>query len=188
MKNPQYIIDNAISEEFLETVPALPIPTDYDKDKPTILIVDDYNSIIKLFKKLVHRFHVDEHFNVIYSGGTYAGLEVLKELYINKDLEIDIIIADITYDNTYVSKDESKHGFNGIILTNILHDINPDLLYLFITGHVLSPNTAPGLYKCYKSISNDDLLSHVVYKDAPVSTNIDLLKNLFKGTRYETLL
>jgi len=188
MKNTQYIIENVISPDFLKTVTPAKLPSNYDKDKPTILIVDDYNSIIKLFKKLIIRYNVDKHFNIVYSGGNTAGIDIVKELYINDGLSIDIVIADITYGSNYVSSDNSLHGFNGIILTNILHKINHDLIYLFITGHVLSRDTASGLYKCYNEISDDDLIDHVVYKDTPISTNIGLLKDLFKGTRYEALL
>ena len=53
---------------------------------------------------------------------------------------------------------------------------------------MLSKKTAHGLFNCYNDMADDDLLDHVVYKETPISTNIDLLRNLFKGTKYEKLL
>ena len=188
MKYNQQIIDSVISPNFLKTIPDINIPAGYDTNKPTMLIVDDYNSIVKLFKKLLKRSGLDKYFNIIYSSGPNVGVDVIKKLYTDNNLKIDVVLADITYGSNYISNDESIHGFNGIILTNILRKINPNLIYLFITGHILSGSTASGLFNCYKDIADDDLLDHVVYKETPISTNIDLLKNLFKGTKYEKLL
>jgi len=182
------IINKCLDMEKLVGITRLDLNNNYTANKPTILIVDDFESIIKLFKRLVKRMNLSENFNVIYSSHSDAGIKVLNEMYQNPDFHIDILIADITFGGSIDVGDIHNFTLNGITLNGILKRINPNLIYHFITGHIVSPRATPAFFEQYKEYAEDDLLAHLSYKDIPVSTNKELFYSLVKGTRYEMLI
>jgi len=177
------IVYKYLDKEYLDTIEGLDI--DYDPSKPTIVIADDFSSIISLFKKLMKRAKLIDKFNIIYLEGTLAPVILLKTLLKYPEIKIDIIITDITFGLMGIDKDKHKKFIDGIFITKILKEYNDDMVYLFVTGHIINKSSTHEYYDEYKEFSNDELLDHVVYKDTPISTNLSLIENLFKGTEFE---
>jgi CheY-like chemotaxis protein len=179
------IINKYMNLETLNDVYRLDLGDDYDVNKPTILIVDDFEAIVTLFKRLIKRLDITDEFNVIYATGHHAALKVVNEIYHNESLHIDVIISDITFGSSLDVGDLGNFTMNGIELVGTVFSIYPGLIYHFITGHIVSPKATPQFYKEYSEYADDNLIDHITYKDTPVSTNNELFINLFKGTRYE---
>ena len=182
------VINKCLNMEKVVSISRLDLNGGYDVNKPTIMIVDDFESIIKLFKRLVKRMNISENFNIVYSSHSDAGIKVLNELYHNSDFHIDILITDITFGGSIDIGEVHNFSLNGISLAGIIKKINPNLIYHFITGHIVTPKATPVFFDEYRSYTEDDLLQHLSYKDIPVSTNKDLFYSLVKGTRYEMLI
>ena len=180
------IIHSHLDKEYLSNIDALEI--DYDPSKPTIVIADDYSSIISLFKKLMKRMKLDKKCNIIYAESSAAPVIILKTLIEYPDMKIDIVITDITFGLMAIDANRHKKYIDGVYLTTILKELNENLVYLFVTGHVLNVDSTNEYFIEYKKINDDDLLDHVVYKDTPISTNTEIIEKLFKGTEYENLV
>lgn len=161
--------------------------SDYDYNKPTMLFVDDSPSTVTLFKRLVKRIQLENNFNVLYSTGNDAGLRVIKTIYCEQytNFKIDIILTDITFGGSIKIRDVLT-SMDGVDLVGILKKLYPNLIYKFITGHVVTGDIRSEIYKKFSEYNNDDDLSkYVTYKDRAISTDMDLVYDIFKGTEYE---
>lgn len=161
--------------------------TNYVHTKPTMLFVDDSSSVITLFKRLVKRLHLEDDFNVLYSCGNDAGLRVLKTIYCEDGtpFKIDIILSDITFGGSIEIKGVLRN-MDGVELVGILSRIYPDLIYKFITGHVVSSDIRTYLNDEFIKYNEDVSLSkYVTYKDRAISTDKDLVYDILRGTVYE---
>lgn len=188
MLSRKEIITKHIPIDTASNLTRLDLGSNYDYSKPTILIVDDFQSIIKLFKRLVKRMDLAANFNVVYSSHADAGLTVLNELYHNQDFSVSILITDITFGGSIDLGNGLNFNLDGIKLCEIVNEIFPNVLYHFITGHIVSAKSTPKFFEEFKNYSDEDLMKYVTYKDMPVSTNKNLIYNLVEGTKYEDLI
>jgi len=159
--------------------------SDIDYGKSTILIVDDSNAVIHLLKRLIKKIKLSKYFNVVYATDNLAAFKVINTLCKNPKFNIDLVITDITFGGS-MTIDNKNYSFSGIELVGILKDINPDLVYRFITGHSVSNMGTPEFFKEFEEYNNiDDLMDYIEFKDNIITTNISLIKNLLDGTKYE---
>ena len=160
---------------------------DYDTTKPTILILDDQESVITLFNKLIRRMKLKDKFNIITLTGDDVVIKVFKLLNTQQEISIDILITDITFGGS-VKVGEQIVNYDGVELTGILKEIFPNLLYRFLTGHNVAEISTPWIYNEYKAYSDDEILDHVSIKDKPITNNRELILKTVKGTKYEALI
>lgn len=163
------------------------LPEDYDSSKPNMAILDDYKAIVTLFKRLINRTKIKDKFNMFYFDKTTAPLALVKTIK-EYNITFDVVITDITFGLSCISKESKREEITGIHIVDYLNGLNKDLIYLFVTGHVLNEKATPDFFKQYKNISDDSLKDHVVYKNNAISTNLSIIENLLKGSKYEKYL
>lgn len=183
MVTKKEIIGKYITEEDLQTFQLLDL-TGYDKTKPTLLFIDDYDSIVSLFRRLVKRMNLTTDMNVVFASEYDAIFKTLRTLYEIDDFYVDFVISDITF-NGNIQANLNSYSFSGIKLVGILKKINFKLIYKFITGHRISPKGTASLFEEYAEYAKDDLFEHVEFKDKPISTDKELVYGLFRNTEYE---
>jgi len=161
--------------------------TNYDYNKPTMLFVDDSPATVTLFKRLVKRIHLEDNFNVLYSTGNDAGLRVIKTIYCEETslFKIDVILTDITFGGS-IPINGVLRSMDGVELVGVLLKVYPDMIYKFITGHVVSNDLNMPIINEFKKYNKDKELSdYVTYKDRAISTDKDLVYDMLRGTVYE---
>jgi len=187
MVNKDIILNKYIKKEELDEFAILDL-SQYDPNKPTILIADDYESVILLIKRLVARLKLEINFNVVYASKQDSIFKIMKTLYYIDEFSIDIIITDITYGGSF-HIGSANYDFDGIDLIGLLVQLNPKLIYKFITGHRVDIKSTPGFYDRFKTYNNTEPLDKFIeFKDQPLSTNKGLILNMLIGTKYESLI
>lgn len=152
----------------------------YDPNKQTILIVDDYEGIITLFnstfKDMEDRytdFHLSDY-NYITVSSIYAGYRVLKYM---ADRKVDYLITDVTFGGK-IRGDNETEIVDGIDLVIELRKVNPDLKYVVFTGHVVGPKSYLDpkhfAYKMY-NYNKDTLYNKVFMKDDIDLDRVDII-------------
>lgn len=160
---------------------------EYDPNKPTMLILDDQESVITLFRKLLRKMKLLDKFNIIMLSGEDVAIKILKLLNLRQDVDIDIIITDITYGGSVKIGDKIV-DYDGVELVGILKELFPKLLYRFLTGHNVTEVSTPWIYEKYSKYADDDVLEHTSIKDKPITSNKDLILKTVKGSEYEKLV
>lgn len=187
MVNKDIVLTKYIPKEKLDEFNILDL-SEYDPNKPTILLADDYESIILLLKRLVSRLKLELNFNVVYASKQDSIYKIIKTLYLIDEFKIDIAITDITYGGAF-HIGEANYYFDGIDLIEILLELNPALIYKFITGHRVDMRSTPDFYNKFKTYNEKEVLDKFIeFKDKQLSTNKDLILNMLIGTKYESLI
>jgi len=151
----------------------------YDPSKKTIVILDDYESILTMFKKLIKRMGICHDYNIIYGSGQDASLKAIKTVSEVKGFKIDYLLTDITF-GTGIRIGTNNFTVNGVRLVGILFRFLPNLKYTFMTGHMVSPSTTPELYIEYANYDNGDLLDKVKFKDKPITMCQDFILDMME--------
>lgn len=189
MKLDRQKLLNHIELDKINYIKRLELPTTYDPNKPTILFADDFDSILVFLRRLSKRMNLTKEFNVVYSNYSDASIKILNEVYANDNFNIDILITDITFGGGIDLGNGDIQNITGVKLASILKEANPELIYHFITGHMISPKATPNFYKEFEELHETRPLdAYTTYKDIPLSTNRKLLTDLLLGTGYEELL
>lgn len=154
-----------------------------DPSKPTMVFADDYCSIGNLFNILVDKLNLKDFFNVVTVCGTDACLKIMDSLFYQENFTIDVAILDITFNNT-IRYQNANRCLNGIDLVDILLTINPETVYHFLTGHNVTRESRIDFYKQIMELGRqpEEVLS---FKERPITTNIDLIVDVLKGTKYD---
>jgi len=153
--------------------------TGYDTNKKTILILDDYNSILTMFKKLIKHMDIESDYNIIYGNGQDATLKAIKTVSEVDYFTIDYLLTDITF-GTGFRVGVNNFTINGVRLVGILLRFLPDMKYIFMTGHMVSKVITPELYIEYSKYSDDELLDHLKFKDKPIPMCSDFILDLIE--------
>ena len=130
---------------------------DIDKNKQTILIIDDYIGITNTANIIITTsddLHLDDY-NIIKFWGIKAGKELLLYLEKNPDIKIDVAIIDMLI-----------NGIDGVDIVYKMIKNSPDVRYMFYTGVDLEGNE----YKYnkarakYVKFLGDNFLDKIVLK------------------------
>ena len=131
---------------------------EYDKDKPTIIMVDDllptkvlYDVAIKNIKHV--KFNKDKNecevdythdnkikiddYNVLYFIGKNVGFSFLHFLE-TSNIKIDYVVLDITI-NTFAKVEDNILEIDGVDLAIYIDKKNPDCKIMFNTAHTMNP-------------------------------------------------
>ena len=131
---------------------------EYDKDKPTIIMVDDllptkvlYDVAIKNIKHV--KFNKDKNecevdythdnkikiddYNVLYFIGKNVGFSFLHFLE-TSNIKIDYVVLDITI-NTFAKVDDNMLEIDGVDLAIYIDKKYPDCKIMFNTAHTMNP-------------------------------------------------
>ncbi|EPU3828892.1 hypothetical protein ACVWU4_000872 [Campylobacter coli] len=115
-------------------------PKNFDKNKPSILIVDDNEYIKDLyeydFKQLdrIANEPISSKYNIIYALGDNSGMLALQ--YIVRDFNIKIALLDLTLAKLY-NIEEDTLELDGVDLAIALEKYLPNTLYRFLSAHNL---------------------------------------------------
>ena len=132
---------------------------DYNKDRPTIIMVDDllptkvlYDVAIKNIKHVKfnkdknecevdythdNKIKVLEDYNVLYFIGKNVGFSFLHFLE-SSNIKIDYIVLDITI-NTFAKVDDNILEIDGVDLAIYIDKKYPDCKIMFNTAHTMNP-------------------------------------------------
>ena len=162
-----------------------------DDNKPSILIVEDFQSRIDV---LIQELNYDksnklfETFNIYTASSEYAAFAVEKYI-IKENVKIDLAILDITFGGILNRKD-----LDGVDLAIMLKEKNPNCEILFFTGHTLNRKN-PEIFSFIKKfedffklkideimeLNGRKVLKHVVLKNENVKDRFAfILKDFLK--------
>lgn len=170
-------------EETNVRLPYVRIVSNYNPNKPSVVIVDDSQLIVLMVQELLNKCGVnkDTH-NILKFYGVYAPFvlrETLLQLKDNGLEKIDLAVIDIVLpgkikeDNIYVKMD-------GIDVSTILSEKYHCDRFLFFSGNVLNVYVDYIQEKVdkFKDFFNDDLHNYIVVKTQDEDTIIDDFKRL----------
>ena len=116
-------------------------PKNFDKNKPSILIVDDNEYIKDLyeydFKQLdrIANEPISSKYNIIYALGDNSGMLALQ--YIVRDFNIKIALLDLTLAKLYNIEEDTFIELDGVDLAIALEKYLPNTFYRFLSAHNL---------------------------------------------------
>jgi len=154
--------------------------TGYDKDKDTILIIDDNEGVISFLMDDIEYFDekniIDlETVNVITISGAHAAFTL--ELLYNKleRLSIKWAIIDITLGGSSMTENGNVK-YTGVDVFEIINkdkNTSNEFKFLFYTGNNLNPYIKANerIIKQFKEITGDDIKDYVLFK-----TSMDIEK------------
>lgn len=121
--------------DYKAVVPAAELPDNFDPDKPTILIMDDFIGMAQLLYDELARVKccdVRENFNTMLATGSFAAFTVKNMLKIGEP-PIDIAFLDITLGGVIKGKE-----YDGIDIAILVKKYYPNCVIRFVTGHTLN--------------------------------------------------
>ena len=130
-------MNNIHKKVYLEPIQ---LPSDFDDSKPTVLITDDHEGILYIFRytmddieKLYKDFKISDY-NFIYVSSIYAVHRIFKYL---SNIKIDYLITDLTFGGRCPNDKNEMIGYDGVDLIIDLRKKNPDLHWMVFTGHII---------------------------------------------------
>lgn len=142
----------------------------FDKNKKTILIMDDFDGMAQLIKdELISAecCQVSEKFNTLISSGLFAGFSVENLLKKESELIIDVAFLDITLGGIVNGKE-----LDGIDIAILIKERNPKAMIKFVTGHTLNKHN-PEIFKFIFKFEN----TFGIKMDEIEETNQKIFKN-----------
>lgn len=143
---------------------------EYDPNKKTILIMDDFEGIISIVLddfdiiSKIYGLDIKTDFNILCSTGNFAAFDVMNFLD-KSSKKIDFAILDITLGGMDV-RDNEIIELDGVDVAFKLQDRNPDFKVLFCTGHNITkknPNVREIMVK-WEQKTNSSLSKYTVLK------------------------
>ncbi len=152
------------------------------KEHQTILIMDDYQSMVDLIAKELKRIDcgegcvIYENYNIVSASSEYAAF-IVENALLNDGLRVDIAFLDITLGGVM-----NNLELDGIDIADILKRANPNCNVKLLTGHTLNKKN-PEIFKFFqkfedvfdrqiderRTITNgeisNDILEHVISKN-----------------------
>lgn len=156
----------------------------YDVNKKTIILVDDLPATKVLYEiafneiKRIHKVDVTKDYNIIFFFGKNVGFSVIK--FLNKDINIDYAILDITID-TLAKFDDEYIELDGVDIAIAIANKNATTKIMFNSAHTMNPRnlTVSEFIEKYKKHFKDDMYKHTI--DKLVDMNQAIYNFLFKG-------
>lgn len=156
----------------------------YDVNKKTIILVDDLPATKVLYEiafneiKRIHKVDVTKDYNIIFFFGKNVGFSVIK--FLNKDINIDYAILDITID-TLAKFDDEYIELDGVDIAIAIANKNATTKIMFNSAHTMNPRnlTVSEFIEKYKKHFKDDMYKHTI--DKLVDMNQAIYNFLSKG-------
>lgn len=156
----------------------------YDVNKKTIILVDDLPATKVLYEiafneiKRIHKVDVTKDYNIVFFFGKNVGFSVIK--FLNKDINIDYAILDITID-TLAKFDDEYIELDGVDIAIAIANKNATTKIMFNSAHTMNPRnlTVSEFIEKYKKHFKDDMYKYTV--DKLVDMNQAIYNFLFKG-------
>ena len=156
----------------------------YDVNKKTIILVDDLTATKVLYEiafseiKRRHKIDVTEDYNIVFFFGKNVGFSVIK--FLNKGINIDYAILDITID-TLAKFDDEYIELDGVDIAIAIANKNTTTKIMFNSAHTMNPRnlTVSEFIEKYKKHFKDDMYKHTI--DKLVDMNQAIYNFLFKG-------
>lgn len=156
----------------------------YDVNKKTIILVDDLTATKVLYEiafseiKRRHKIDVTEDYNIVFFFGKNVGFSVIK--FLNKDINIDYAILDITID-TLAKFDDEYIELDGVDIAIAIANKNATTKIMFNSAHTMNPRnlTVSEFIEKYKKHFKDDMYKYTI--DKLVDMNQAIYNFLFKG-------
>lgn len=163
-----------------------------DKNKKTIVFVDDYENMKSLFIDMItylkysHNLDLEKEYNIVFLLGDNC---VKDCLLFTRTYEVDFAILDLTLRTFLIGKENGvsklRH-IDGIDLAREIRELRPECKIAFLTAHNLESSMDPHepsenfkiQHDKYKKIFGDSLLDHYYNKldDLKYEAILDLLK------------
>lgn len=164
-------------------------PENLNKNKKTILIVDDYDEMATLFKNTIqdikddYDFDIVNDYNVVMIIGDNCGKDSLT--FIEK-YSVDYAILDITLREIIKKKINGRNSFGAIDGIDIGIEIlerHPECKMIFLTAHNLDTDNEKfsTFHFKYKQYFNGNLVDHYINKLDPSRNNG--IVNFLRGGR-----
>lgn len=156
----------------------------YDVNKKTIILVDDLPATKVLYEiafneiKRIHKVDVTEDYNIVFFFGKNVGFSVIK--FLNKDINIDYAILDITID-TLAKFDDEYIELDGVDIAIAIANKNATTKIMFNSAHTMNPRnlTVSEFIEKYKKHFKDDMYKYTI--DKLVDMNQAIYNFLSKG-------
>ena len=156
----------------------------YDVNKKTIILVDDLTATKVLYEiafseiKRRHKIDVTEDYNIVFFFGKNVGFSVIK--FLNKGINIDYAILDITID-TLAKFDDEYIELDGVDIAIAIANKNATTKIMFNSAHTMNPRnlTVSEFIEKYKKHFKDDMYKYTI--DKLVDMNQAIYNFLFKG-------
>lgn len=156
----------------------------YDVNKKTIILVDDLPATKVLYEiafneiKRIHKVDVTKDYNIIFFFGKNVGFSVIK--FLNKDINIDYAILDITID-TLAKFDDEYIELDGVDIAIAIANKNATTKIMFNSAHTMNPRnlTVSEFIEKYKKHFKDDMYKYTI--DKLVDMNQAIYNFLSKG-------
>lgn len=156
----------------------------YDVNKKTIILVDDLTATKVLYEiafneiKRIHKVDVTKDYNIIFFFGKNVGFSVIK--FLNKDINIDYAILDITID-TLAKFDDEYIELDGVDIAIAIANKNVSTKIMFNSAHTMNPRnlTVSEFIEKYKKHFKDDMYKYTI--DKLVDMNQAIYNFLSKG-------
>ena len=135
---------------YKAVIPKISFSNEFQKEKPTILIMDDFIGMANLIDNELGRVEcvdVKETFNIISATGSYAAFTV-KNLLKDGEPPIDIALLDITLGGVVKGQE-----YDGVDVAILIKKYYPECVIRFVTGHTLNRHN-PEIFQFIKKFED----------------------------------
>lgn len=147
------------------------IQNGYDKNKPSILILDDNSNIISVLEDDIDDLHSagklnTNDYNIITFSTQDAVFNLQATLKTYDGLNIKFAILDITIGGGVYTEEKGNIILDGIDALISILVYNPDVKFIFFTGNKLNPYITKNKNKIEKfnKATGLDIFEHIIYK------------------------
>lgn len=158
----------------------------YDKNKKTILVMDDreeiISSIIDDLKSLdcSDNFSIDDY-NMLTVHTKMAGFDVLEIIETATEIEINYALLDIVLGGKKTI-DGVRVMLDGVDVAIKLMDKFPSIEILFFSGCIIDSSDDPSHFKNkFDNYTGDDLNNYIMAKDISFDDELKKLSEFFNG-------
>ncbi len=174
------------TDSYKTIIPQIGLNKNFDKTKPTILIMDDFVGMATLIQDELERvkcIDVKKNYNILTATGNYAAFTV-KNLLKDGEPPIDIALLDITLGGVVKGQE-----YDGVDVAILIKKYYPNCVIRFVTGHTLNRHN-PEIFQFIKKFEDFfgvkiDETHQVLYN----GTNREIYKHIINknGNRVESL-
>lgn len=145
---------------------------EFDKNKPTILIIDDHPGMISFLEddmECMAKYDIIDldSYNFITFTGQNAVYHFLATDNYYNGLNVEVAIIDLTFGGSVITETGSVR-YTGIEVFERIYSYNKDVKYLFYTGNSLNSYIKSNneMIVKFNNITGDDILKHILFKSS----------------------
>lgn len=143
----------------------------YDRNKETILLLDDNSGVISFleddFKHLDSMGKIDlKKYNLIHFTNKTAAFEACSTLDLYKGLNVKYAVLDLTLGGTTTDDKGETVMYDGVDVFNSIKKYNNNFKYIFFTGNKLNPDIKKNaeMLEKFNRTTGDNLENHILFK------------------------